>query len=108
MWQDNDDGNHKMTWQEASRYAKKLNREKFAGFDDWRVPTIEELRTIVDYDRYNLAVKKEFKNIDSQQYWSSTTLASDSSRAWIVYFKGGYDGWYNKSGNNYAVCVRGQ
>ncbi len=42
MWQDNGNGNHDMSWDEAFEYAKKLNREKFARFDDWRVPTIEE------------------------------------------------------------------
>ena len=106
MWQDNGDGNHDMTWQEAFRYAKKLNREKFAGFDDWRVPTIEELKTIVDYDRYNPAIRKEFKNVVSGYYWSSTTDASDSSGAWYVDFNGGGDGWYRKSASNYVRCVR--
>jgi hypothetical protein len=31
-----------MTFAEAEQYVRRLNGERFAGFDDWRLPTVEE------------------------------------------------------------------
>ena len=41
MWQRGDsfhDLNKGLNWYEALEYAAKKNSEKFAGFDDWRLP----------------------------------------------------------------------
>jgi uncharacterized protein (TIGR02145 family) len=40
----------------------------------------------------------------SAVFWSSTER--DSSYAWYVNFYSGYDSWFNKSCNYYALCVR--
>ena len=45
-------------------------------------------------------------NVVSNNYWSSTTNASDSSNAWNVNFGNGNDNWNNKSNNYYVRCVR--
>ena len=104
MWQDDKAViNNKMTWPQARRYCKNLN---LAGFSDWRLPTIEELSTIIDLDRYNPAIAKEFKNVRSEWYWTNTSCASNRSYAWEFYFKYGYDGNYGKNSNRYVRCVR--
>ena len=45
MWQQSGTANQ-MQWGLKS-YVKELNREKFAGFSDWRLPTIDELVSIL-------------------------------------------------------------
>jgi len=102
-----------MTYAEAVRYCDDLN---FAGFDDWRLPTINELLSITDDSRYNPAINKAFKNVAYEtndkgekiydQYWSSTKSADGSSDAWVVSFRSGTDGWYDVSYRGFVRCVR--
>ncbi|WP_148784192.1 DUF1566 domain-containing protein [Campylobacter concisus] len=112
MWQDGEDI-YQGTYDEAVKYCENLN---FAGYDDWRLPTINELLSITDDSRYNPAINKAFKNVAYETndkgeksyswYWSSTKSASVSSGAWIVYFRGGNDNWGGVSSRSFVRCVR--
>ncbi len=104
MWQDDTSvKNVKKTWSEAKSYCKNLN---FAGHDDWFLPTISQLESLVDTKRYNPAVKKEFKNIISSNYWSSSPYVLDSYNAWYVNFMYGGSNDYYKTYNYYVRCTR--
>ena len=70
----------------------------------WRLPTIQELKSIVDYTKYNPATNLE--GIKSARYWSGSPSVSDSSVAWNVGFYVGDDFNGNKSNSNYVRCVR--
>ena len=70
----------------------------------WRLPTIQELLSIVDYTKYNPATNLE--GIESDDYWSSSPFVSGSSDAWGVRFYGGYDYHGTKSRRNYVRYVR--
>lgn len=83
MWMKNDSGKG-MTWQEALEYAENYN---YSGYDDWRLPSVKELQSIVDYDRspdftssaaisplFNCTqIINEAGQKDYPAYWSSTT-----------------------------------
>ncbi len=103
MWQD--DASAKTVtknWQEAIDYCRNL---KVSGYSDWRLPNLEELRTLVD--KNNLpTIKSGFKNTVSGYDWSNTRLADGSNRAWVVGFENGYGDDDYKSHNNYVRCVR--
>ncbi len=104
LWQDSDSVRHmKKSWNGAKEYCSDLN---LTGFDDWRMPSQEELRSIVDFSRYNPAIKKVFKNVKSDYYWSSTSVSSDLSDAWSVGFEYGGDNAYAKSNSLFVRCVR--
>ncbi|MGV8905729.1 MAG: DUF1566 domain-containing protein [Acetobacterium sp.] len=83
MWQMSDDGTTK-DWEEALAYSDNL---ELAGYDDWRLPNVKELQSIVDYSRSldttnspaidSLFVLTEMQDPDGEMnygyYWSSTT-----------------------------------
>ena len=88
MWEDTkhaQDG--PVTYLEAEAYCTAL---KIGGHDDWRVPTLRELLTIVDYTRYEPATLKEFSHVDQDKlYWSNTPYASKSTEFWGIVFGDG-------------------
>lgn len=40
-----------MNWEDALAYAQTKNTENYLGYNDWRLPDVKELQSIVDYSR---------------------------------------------------------
>ena len=41
-------------------FIQQLNQDNFGGFSDWRMPDMDELRSIVDYSKYDPAAFEQF------------------------------------------------
>lgn len=104
MWQDRDKV-YIADYKGAKSYCEKLS---YAGYSDWRLPTIKELQSIVDYSKHSPALNRAFKyySADNTYCWSSTIDAMDSSNAWDIYFSNGSAGGDSLSLNNCVRCVR--
>jgi len=77
----------RMEWAAAEKACAGLD---LAGHKDWRLPTIKELLSIVDYDRASPAIDTDAFNCESAWYWSSTPYKpSPGDYAWLVYFSYG-------------------
>ena len=94
-----------ITWQEALEYCEEST---FGGYTDWRLPNHNELMSIINYDKFNLAT-----DIPPMQYanffWSSTTTPSGSnnySYAFSPYFGSGVYEDTKKNNTRIVLCVR--
>ena len=75
----------------------------------WRLPSIEELSSLIDSTQSALALPSDhpFNNVQSSYYWSSTTHATNTDAAWVVYLNYGNANNLDKSSHYYVWCVRG-
>ena len=109
MWQDDKGAaNREYKWYDAISYCKNLY---LGGYSDWRLPNIEELKSLIDNSR-TPAISEIFQNVNSSNYWSSTTDAVNPLDAWFVNFNYGLGNYglgnyVSKSNDFYARCVRG-
>ena len=110
QWQDNSEVKIiRKSSEEAMEYCENLI---LGGYDDWRLPNIYELLTIVDYGKNNLAIDKIFKNIVPFNYWSSTyewsTMTKFDVVSWSVDFKNGNTFPDFDVSEFFVICVRGK
>lgn len=99
------------TWQAALAQAQTVNTSGgFATYTDWRVPTINELESIVETQCYDPAINLAvFPNAPYAWFWSSSPVAADGYYAWGVAFSIGNNDWNYKGNGNYGSVrlVRG-
>jgi len=81
------------TWEDAIKYAKNINNaDGFAGNKKWRMPTLNELKTITDKSFNDPAIDLSiFPNTPSDYFWSSSSDIDNTDYAWGVNFCIGED-----------------
>jgi hypothetical protein len=96
----------KRNWDQAVVYC--YNKE-VGGRKGWRLPTIEELASLVDTTQHTPALPSghPFVNVQSDLYWSSTEYASVPDAAWAVFMFGGNVISYSMNSSLYVWVVRG-
>ena len=95
-----------LTWANALTTARTSN---FAGYTDWRLPSKQELESLVDDRCYSPAINDTvFPGTVPGWTWTSTTYTADPASAWIVDFDDGFSSDDPKASAAYVVrLVRG-
>jgi len=90
---DADKGNRTMNWSDALHFCQTLDQPLPAAAVGWRLPTINELESLVDCSRHTPALPMDhpFANV-RDVYWSSTTSFFEPDWAWALYFNKGATG----------------
>jgi hypothetical protein len=98
------------TWQAALQQAETAT---FAGYSDWRLPNIKELRSLVSYSRGPAIDTGNFQvnwgiypNEELGAYWSSSP-SRDREQSWIIIFGRGFDARYDRNLEAKVRLVRG-
>jgi uncharacterized protein DUF1566 len=92
--------------QKAEAAAKKMTT---GGFDDWRLPSVEELFPLPDRTKSDPAIDTAFfPKCKSDWYWTSTLYApSPGDYAWYVNFSNGNANYYDRDSYGFVRTVRG-
>ena len=105
-----------------NKLVAAANSEQLCGFNDWRVPDLYQLASLVrcrggryqnlddgctgSYQRPTIDTNY-FPNAQSAGFWSSSPYAGYSRDAWIVSFYDGYDHFhYSRDYSRYVRLVR--
>ncbi|MCT7523190.1 DUF1566 domain-containing protein [Aliarcobacter cryaerophilus] len=126
MWQvkiDASEEHGRLPWNDIFKYCDHINKENFGGFNDWRIPTIEELETLLindphpncyGYDEKSF-IKKPLLYSMSMRYgrfWSCTSNHEDYNFAYGINFNRKRENSQSKRGKKekyktrYVRCVR--
>ena len=86
-----------INWYQALEYVDLKNAEKFAGFDDWRLPTLKELKNLYDASRpikskdgERIGLPESFRNGGSYYLWTSTERGLENAWYFGLGFKEEY------------------
>ena len=95
-----------MNWEQAQSYCKSLELLKQ---NDWRLPQVDELQTLLDRSRVNPAAdRKVFPDMKSGLYWTATPYTAQANSAWHVNFHLGNVNFSFKRSLAFVRCVRSQ
>jgi len=108
MWQDTyDNVKNRYTHDKSKQYCEAL---VLSGFSNWRLPTVENYKTIIDKTRVKeeLMINKAFKYILPADYWTGdrTWLRNFGLYGYFVFFKSGAIYYQNRSYKKFVRCVR--
>lgn len=96
-----------LTYNNAQAYIRQLNQEQFAKFTNWRMPTIDELLSLVETNKQanGLYIASIF-DVRQKWCWSADTTADVVKTAWMVYFNRGEVSVHGSGYTNFVRAVR--
>ena len=83
-------GDGRVSWSKALDFIAGINSGTYPNcgsvYRDWRLPNRKELHSLIDFSRYLVALPAghPFINVQTGYYWSSSTKADETLKAWVV------------------------
>ena len=96
----------RIIWPEAQRYIQQLNEESFAGHSDWRLPTNEELSSLILSQENNRRLYLDPIFGSQRCFWSSTTRGHHVA-CYVDFYYGGVYRFSENYVNHSVRAVRG-
>ncbi|MDR4505622.1 MAG: DUF1566 domain-containing protein [Candidatus Scalindua sp.] len=104
MWHQSGSENN-TKWENAKKWVQELNRKGYAGYQDWRLPTVDEAVSLLESDRKsnNLYIAPIF---DKNQLYIWTGDGFLEYSAWVISFRSALVTWSDSTYRNYVRPVR--
>jgi hypothetical protein len=96
MWQQAEDVSH-FSWEEAEAHVVKMNEENLAGFSDWRIPTAEELLSLMTVSKKGDHYIEKIFQQGPLSTWTVDVIPEAFAGAWFVDFNEGKAGDGNRA-----------
>ena len=106
MWKQTDafqDNSKFMNWYDCRDYIIRINDQRFAGYRDWRFPTLEEAQSLYDpsshirdMDRFEIFIDSSFSPGGGYSTWTDEERAYGT--AVVYFFRYGYEDLAHKDG----------
>jgi hypothetical protein len=91
-----------LSYEDALAYVRGLDEQRHAGFDDWRLPTLEEAMSLMEPRKNgDYYLDPVFERSAASVMWTSD--AAPEGRRWVVYY---YDGIASVESANFNAGVR--
>ncbi len=93
----------------TQEFVAAVNAENYLGYSDWRMPTLEELKSIVDKSKGMPTINTNyFPRTMSTSYWSgsSNVSAAATVHAWYIWFVNGSESYNGKAAYYHVRLVR--
>ncbi len=91
---------------DTAGYVAALNATNYCGYNNWRMPTEEELTNIVDFGGVIPSIDPLFSHTQNNFYWSSSVDAYSNRYAWYMSFGHGVSFSGKKEDSGYVRAVR--
>ena len=95
MWHQNG-SDSSMRYKTVKKWIRKLNKRGYAGYQDWRLPTVEEAASLLESRKKNTAVDEIRASMyidsffgDESFIWTGDEFDDGSGDAWGVDFRDG-------------------
>jgi hypothetical protein len=105
IWQQNG-SSEQMNFENAKKWLEKLNQECYAGFQDWRFPTLEEAMSLMESEPKNDSLYIDSVFMKTQEVIWTCDFQKDESQKWIVSFSRGFCGLSTHFSDDYVRAVR--
>jgi hypothetical protein len=107
IWQQDEDST-RFSWKEATAHVAKMNEEKFAGHADWRLPTAEELASLLTPKKNGEYFVDPLFHKELLSTWTADEVEGMPLGAWFIDFYQGkpFDG-NRAAGMGHVRLVRG-
>lgn len=103
VWQQSGSLNE-MKYEYAKNWIEELNKKLYAGYSDWRLPTLEEAMSLMEPEKKEGLYIDPLFDKNQKWIWTSDLVKGESAAAWVVYFNKGYC-YYNYF-TYYSIVVR--
>lgn len=91
----------------TQEFAERVNESALCGYSDWRVPSVMELTSIVNYGRTQPTIDTDyFPNIRQTAYWTSGVVAGSGDVARVIDFEFGLTRVGMRIDRNPVILVR--